>query len=343
MMTRGEVCINRGRISLATLMLLVIQALSCSIYDSTASDVTAFAVEGILSPPNLGTEEYAQLCLAPEALTPEQRARLDTKVPSNVLANAIRSSVLVTFNTLYPNTEESCLKTCSGTLIKVGNKTRVLTNQHCFSDNFIRSAKDNRCAYDNQQKADSFSNPCMNTFAHVNFPASDEQQTISLACQGSFAASKELDLAIFAVDANSLPANHPHADLWAGEEVATGQEAFLLHHPNCGQGNFQQIPNTSIGAMIKTITFESCRITALPAEAEKLFSLQQNIAHTCVTLPGSSGAAILDANTGAILAVHQAMLELTQTDDSDAPTTTKHHFGHGANLATVRTFIANAP
>ena len=316
--------------------------LSCSTQDYPVSDVATLAADGLIFPPNIGSTEYSRLCLAPEALSSTQRAKLEVKVPAIVLANAMRSSVLVTFDTLYPNKKESCLKTCSGTLIKAAGKTKVLTNQHCFSDNFIRGATGDRCTYNRKRQADSFSNPCANTFAHVNFPATDKQPTISLACQGGFAADKELDLAIFDVDADSLPANHPHANLWEGE-ITTGQEAFLLHHPACGQENFQPIPNTSIGAMIKTITFEDCRIATLPADADELLSsLPQSLFHSCTTLPGSSGAAIRDAKTGAILAVHQAMLELTRT--GDAPQTpTKYHYGHGSNLAAVRTFIADAP
>lgn len=302
---------------------------SCSIQEPSEVSST-----GSFSLPSIGSEEHLRLCLAPDSLPSDQKKILDAKVPAAVLERAIRSSVLVTFDTLYPDADNSCLKACSGTLIKVGNKTKVLTNQHCFADNFIRTGAGSRCAYE-QRKADTFSNPCLNTLVHINFPADAQKQTISLACQGGFTADKELDLAVFDIDA--LPADQPHASFWQGE-VAADQEAFLLHHPLCEANNFRIIPNTSIGAMIKTITFADCRIATPPAGTDRIFSLQSNTFHSCVTTLGSSGAGILDAKTGAILAVHRAMVKLT---DPGAATT--HHYGHGTSISAVQNFIADIP
>ena len=314
-MVRAMLAIQCNRIFWATLMLW-----ACST-DRPLGDLF-FATDEALSIPSIGSEEHLRLCLAPESLSPARRALLDAKVPAAVLEKAVRSSVLVTFDTLYPNKQDSCLKTCSGTLIKVKNKTKVLTNQHCFSDNFIKTESDNLCAYDQQKKADTFSNPCANTFAHINFPA-NEQQTISLACQGGFANDKELDLAIFDVDADSLPADHPHAIFWQGE-ITTDQEAFLLHHPNCGGSNFMIIPGTSIGAMIKTITFDDCRLVTPPAGTDAILPLQSNTFHSCITLP---------------------MVGLTQTttDDAGKPITKKYDYGHGTSISAAQDFIAEAP
>ena len=312
--------------------------MSCSTQDLFTANIALSTGQSL--PPDIGTPAHSSICLPQESLSDSQRQSLATKVSAAVLAKARRSSVLITFDTLYPSADNSCVKTCSGTLIRVAGKAQVLTNQHCFADNYLHKA-DDVCAYDNTVDADNFASPCENTFAHLNFQTStDQEETISLACQGGFASDKDLDLAIFDVDASLLPSDQPYADLWTGE-IRTRQDAFLFHHPACGEGNHAMIEvqdDMRMIAMIKTITFEDCRVLSLPTSVQKVLSPQIYTLHSCPTRPGSSGAAILDAKTGTILAIHRGISELRQTNASGRGTTT-YQYGLGTNIAALREFL----
>ena len=198
---------------------------------------------------------------------------------------------------------------CSGILLAgEGNLPKVLTNQHCFKQN----------------PADLTQHLLPNACEHVvvYFDKSDAKKKrgripkLERECKrGSLRTSFDGDLATFTLD-KPLPAAYTYAKIWEEDEVPTNRGAFVLHYPSSVKESGIPLAKIKGGhkgkAPQKTLTVNECRILERfppellqrPQARPAGHRLRYSVRHTCDLVGGSSGAALLDVETGKVLALH---------------------------------------
>lgn len=202
---------------------------------------------------------------------------------------------------------------CSGLLLAgTDNLPRVLTNHHCF----VKDIK--KLSPSIMPKA------CANTVVYFDKVgvkmSSGVVPKLEYTCKsGSLRTSFEGDIAIFTLS-KPLPPDYTFAKIWDTDEFPVNRKAFVIHYPSAKDAGVGMV-NIKGGldgkAPAKSITVKNCRIMekmtpelleqlaqSMPETRSAAHRLRYSVRHTCDLTGGSSGAALLDIETGKLLALH---------------------------------------
>lgn len=215
---------------------------------------------------------------------------------------------------------------CFGSLLpaaREGSNPRIITNRHCFT----------------KSRQELPTSACARTTVYFNFSQPDTE-LLGRKCQrGSLRVHVGADLAIFTLH-RKLPPQHRPFVLWEGK-VPPQREAFLLHYPHVIHNfasparSVEHLPGTRSYFPITAVSADGCVIKGRP-ERGLWRLIPFGMAHSCDMTKGSSGAALVDFETGKLLGVSWGGLKLQVAD-----ITRKINFAVSADF--LRKFITNQP
>lgn len=213
--------------------------------------------------------------------------------------------------------EKGQLKFCSGSLVgpKPGETNlRVLTNHHCFANVNTKGQID----------ANWIPVACINTTVYMGFSVNSTQEdlTIIKCKENTLRSDVDGDVAIFTLAENPPEKYKP---LKVKEVQETGEvPAFILHYPDVAS-NYKTIPGTSVRLPAASITALNCMTKGKFATREWHLdkSLPYSLKHTCDLVQGSSGSALINAETYEILGVNWGGIKI--------------NYAHGTELTNVAT------
>ena len=205
---------------------------------------------------------------------------------------------------------------CSGILL-VGTDglPRVLTNQHCFREKAVEDTPN--------IKPDA----CASTVVYFDKIGVSHKRNgivpklVRKCKRGSLRTSFEGDMAVFTL-AEVLPSGYTFTELWPKDEIPDERQAFAIHYPSAkeaGVGMVRIKGGFNGKAPPKAITANSCLVRMrFPSESldqpnikHVAYKLRYSLIHSCDLTGGSSGAGLLDAESGKLLAVHFGGVGLT--------------------------------
>ena len=215
---------------------------------------------------------------------------------------------------------------CFGSLLPAAEgeqPPRIITNKHCFA------------AAREQLPASS----CARTSVYFNF-SQPEATLLGRRClPGSLRTHDSADLAIFTLR-RELPPPHRPFTLWKGV-IPAQHAAFLLHYPHVIHSfssparSVSQLPGTRHYFPITAVSADGCVVKGRPKQG--LWRLVPfGMAHSCDMTKGSSGAALIDFDTGKLLGISWGGLKLQVGN-----ITQKVNFAVSADF--LRKFIDNEP
>ena len=215
---------------------------------------------------------------------------------------------------------------CFGSLLPATQgeqQQRIITNRHCFA------------AAREQLPTEA----CARTSVYFNFSQPDTPLLGRRCAIGSMRTHVGADLAIFTLHRSLPPSQHPFI-LWQGE-VPAAREAFLLHYPHVIHNfasparSVSQLPDTSRYFPITAVSADGCVVKGRPEKGLWRF-IPFGMVHSCDMTKGSSGAALIDFETGKLLGVSWGGLKLQVGN-----ITKKVNFAVSADF--LRKFIDNQP
>jgi V8-like Glu-specific endopeptidase len=214
-------------------------------------------------------------------------------------ASVYNASVLIA-----TQTADKKIKFCSGTLIAGNglNNYRVLTNHHCFAKQ------------DGDGKAidELLPEACTNTRVYFGYYAGHTRETATTGCLAdSIQTNFNGDLGIFTLSKNP-PLPYLPLQLWDGETVPEGRKAYIVHYPDIAE-NLEAINPTAARLPVAAVTTQDCKVSGLfdPAEWDLDRTLPYSLRHTCDLIHGSSGSALVDAQTSTLIGVNWGGIKIT--------------------------------
>ena len=189
---------------------------------------------------------------------------------------------------------------CFGSLLPAvegEQQPRIITNRHCFA-----AAREQLPA-----------SACARTSVYFNFSQPDAPLLGRGCLRGSLRTHDSADLAIFTLR-HELPPQHRPFTLWKGV-IPAQREAFLLHYPHVIHNfssparSVSQLPGTRRYFPITAVSADGCVVKGRPEKG--LWRLVPfGMAHSCDMTKGSSGAALIDFETGKLLGISWGGLRL---------------------------------
>jgi V8-like Glu-specific endopeptidase len=197
------------------------------------------------------------------------------------------------------------IKFCSGTLLAgagVSEPNRILTNHHCFA------------RQDGEGKAvdELIDEACTGTKVYFGYYAGEASAAASVPCQqGSLRTNFDGDLAVFNLAENPKPPHVP-LQLWDGDSVPEGRKAYIVHYPDVSE-NLEPIAPGAARLPVAAVTIQDCKVAGPfdPAEWDLDRTLPYSIRHTCDLIHGSSGSALVDAQTSTMIGVNWGGIKIT--------------------------------
>ncbi len=193
---------------------------------------------------------------------------------------------------------------CSGTIVAAdekGGRPRVLTNHHCFA----RQSADGSTVYE-----DLVPEACQETSVYFDFTRENASKSSQRVClKGSLRTYYDADLAVFELDGEAISVAPLEV---AAQDVDTvGADALVVHFPGIEQNMVEAFGN-GLKLPVMSATINDCRI--LGGFRNDEFALDRAlpfaIKHSCDLVHGSSGSALIDAETSKIIGVNWGGIEI---------------------------------
>ncbi len=194
--------------------------------------------------------------------------------------------------------DEGKVKFCSGTLIApemASSMPRILTNHHCFA---ITDSK-------GLATESLLPESCVKTTIYfgVGTVAPGGELLKNSCAKGTLRTHFGADLAVFNLT-SAAPEGFSPLDI-ARKSPANGQRGVVVHYPDV-ESNLTRLAGERVSLPSASYTDKDCKIIGPFANAE--FKLDRSLAfslkHTCDLLHGSSGSAIVNADTLELVAVN---------------------------------------
>ncbi len=194
------------------------------------------------------------------------------------------------------------VKYCSGTLVepaRPGENLRVLTNHHCFAE------IDKSPGGSDIIRGEVFLEACTNTETWFGVAPSLGVAPTKVGCQpGTLRTNPKLDLAVFTL-ARAVPGQHRAATVAQPSMVEVGRAAMIVHYPEV-ESHLAPLPGQPVALPTASVTLEDCKILGVFPEREWGIdpTVPYSLRHSCDIVQGSSGSALLDAETHEIIGVN---------------------------------------
>jgi hypothetical protein len=116
---------------------------------------------------------------------------------------------------------------------------------------------------------------------------------------------------VFTVSENR-PGPYLPLQLWEGETVPEGRKAYIVHYPDIPE-NLEAINPAAARLPVAAVTTQDCKVSGLfdPAEWDLDRTLPYSLRHTCDLIHGSSGSALVDAQTSTLIGVNWGGIKIT--------------------------------
>ena len=258
----------------------------------------------------IGDNEIVPVAVAREAGQVDAEVLQRSLGAAALLVTAVGSRYRHCFGSLLPAAEGEQLP-------------RIITNRHCFATT----------------REQLPTTACARTSVYFNFSQPDTTLLGRRCLRGSLRAHTSADLAIFTLR-RELPPLHQPFTLWKGT-IPAQREAFLLHYPHVIHSfssparSVNKLSGTRLYFPITAVSADGCIVKGRPKKG--LWRLVPfGLAHSCDMTKGSSGAALIDFDTGKLLGVSWGGLKLQV-----GKITKKVNFAVSADF--LRKFIDNQP
>lgn len=231
--------------------------------------------------------------------------KIDTNTGSDIPQSVQNAAVL-----LATTLAEGGRKLCSGTLIAPANgenNLRVLTNHHCFA------SVDQGGEVASQVIAEA----CTGTVVYLGFVDSNAKNAKKVQCAAkSLRTDVTGDLAVFSIEGD-VPSEFGPLSFWSKDSVPVDRDALIVHFPDVAQ-NYTSVGNPPQRLPVAAATSENCKTAGdFPRSEWKLDkTLPYSLQHTCDLEHGSSGSALVDRETLAILAVNWGGIKINYNSNS---------------------------
>lgn len=187
------------------------------------------------------------------------------------------------------------MKFCSGVLVEHEATLKVLSNHHCFAKT------DDKGITLNQLIPES----CVTTQVYLGFSQLTDFKPEVIACKpGSLRSDMDGDLSILELE-KAPESAYQTLSFWSGPADAKDRTALIIHHP-AQEGNMKTPPGGLSPLPIAAVTNADCKVLGSFEANEWTLdkALAHGIRHTCDIIKGSSGSALIDAETNEILGIN---------------------------------------
>ena len=201
-------------------------------------------------------------------------------------------------------------KFCSGTLVDseaAGAPLRILTNHHCFAETDA----------DGKALKVLLREACTETKVYFGFESSPSSVAFESACvPGSLRTDFNGDLAVFQLTIRP-PETHQPLKFFSGPDYGIGRRGLIVHHPDI-EANAKQPPDGGVRLPTASVTLDDCKVIGLfeASEWDLDRTLPYSFRHSCDLIHGSSGSALIDAETGTILGVNWGGIKISQGSET---------------------------
>jgi hypothetical protein len=198
------------------------------------------------------------------------------------------------------------IKFCSGVLYQAPEGLRILTNHHCFA----------KTGDDGLSTAELFPAACEGTTVYLGFSPSKNPTPFQTTCAaGSLRTDFQGDLGIFALT-DAPPPDYLALTLFEGG-YTKGQKAKIIHYPDV-KDNMAAPPGSKVNLPKASTTLDNCEVIGpFPRQEWELDrTLPYSIRHTCDLIHGSSGSALVTADTHQILGINWGGIKVTYDDET---------------------------
>lgn len=214
---------------------------------------------------------------------------------------------------------DQTMKFCSGVIVDsetAGGPLRVMANHHCFADE------------DSSGKVSQtiFAEACIKTKIYLGYYADQLKTVTSANCKpGSLRTNFPADLSILTLD-SKVDAEPLH---FAAPENVFNRKAYVVHFPDVPE-DYVASSGGGLNLPVAVITKDDCASQdAFPVTDWGLDpSLPMGVRHTCDIIHGSSGSALVDANTNEILGIDWGGIKIKRDgQDQTYNVATRAEFG----------------
>ena len=183
---------------------------------------------------------------------------------------------------------------CTGSMIK--NKDGVLhvvTNHHCFAQE----------GADGSKLDTLIPEACKDTRVFFDFTSENSRKAPFVKClPGSLRTDPRIDVGVFQLQ-EKPPSDAQSLSFFKGDPL--GRKALIFHHP-ARVGGFAKDAEGDVSLPVAALTINDCKILGnfSPDDIKLDAVLQVSLRHTCDLDLGSSGSALVDADTSQVIGIN---------------------------------------
>ncbi|MEI8026799.1 MAG: trypsin-like peptidase domain-containing protein [Pseudomonadota bacterium] len=193
---------------------------------------------------------------------------------------------------------------CTGSMIK--NKEGVLhvvTNHHCFAEE----------GPDGSKLDTLIPEACKETRIFFDFTSDNSRKAPFVKClPGSLRTDPRIDVGVFQLQENP-PSDAQSLSFFKGDP--SGRKALIFHHP-ARVGGFAKDAEDDVSLPVAALTINDCKILGYfsPDDIKLDQVLQVSLRHTCDLDLGSSGSALIDAETSQVIGINWGGITIVEND-----------------------------
>ncbi len=183
---------------------------------------------------------------------------------------------------------------CTGTMVKDNQGVlHVITNHHCFAEE----------GPDGSKLDTLIPEACKETRVFFDFTSSNSSKAPNVKClPGSLRTDPRIDVGVFQLQ-EKPPADAVSLAFFKGDPA--GRKALIFHHP-ARAGGFAKDAEGDVSLPVAALTTNDCKILGYfsPDDIKLDPVLHVSLRHTCDLDLGSSGSALIDAETSSIVGIN---------------------------------------